>query len=181
MKVYSISKWTFFGICILILALPVSRHWKILTTGEKATGTVTEFTMIVHEDFTGDREIQYVSEIQFKSEDKILKVYGPSGYEYNTGRSIRLIYNPADPSEYCLLTFSGFYLNNYVILPIVLLIVWASFYLSFNLYSKKKRQSRSKDPAFSPSKTRKKSRTPGSSIVRNQGKLIMLGIAGFLF
>jgi len=162
MKVYSISKWTFFGICLLIVTLPLSRQWRLITGGERAIGTVTEFTMIVHENFAGEREIRYVSEVQFKSEGQILKVYGPSRYEYNTGRSIRLIYNPADPSEYCLLTFSGFYLNNYMILPIVLLIVWASFYLSFNSYTKKKRQSRSK----------------GSSLVRKQGKLILLGIAG---
>ena len=150
MKVYSINKWAFFGICLLIVTLPLSRQWKLIASGERATGTVKEFIMIVHENIAGEREIQYVSEVQFKLEGQILKAYGPSGYEYNAGRSIRLIYNPADPSEYCLLTISGFYLNNYMILPIVLLIVWASFYLSFNSYSKKKRQSRS----------------PGSSLVR---------------
>ena len=164
MKVYSISKWTFFGICLLIVTLPLSRQWKLITIGERATGTVTEFTMIVHENIAGGREIQYVSEVQFKSEGKIVKVYGPSGHEFNAGRRIRLIYNPADPSEYCLLTFSGFYQNSYLILPIVLLVVWVSFYLSFNSYSKKKRQSRSKDP--------------GSILVRKQGKVLMLGIAG---
>ncbi len=178
MKVYSISKWTFFGICLLIVTLPLSRQWKLITTGDRATGTVNEFTMIVHENIAGEREIQYVSEVQFNSEGKTLKVYGPSGYEYSAGRSIRLIYNPADPSEYCLLTFSGFYLNNYLILPLVLLIVWAAFYLSFNSYSKKKRRSRSKDLTFSPYKARKKPRSPGSILVRKQGKIIMLGMAG---
>ena len=162
MKVYSISKWTFFGICLLIVTLPLSRQWKLIASGERATGTVKEFTMIVHENIAGEREIQYVSEVQFKSKGQVLKAYGPSGYEYNAGRSIRLIYNDADPSEYCLLTFSGFYFNNYLILPIVLLVVWVSFYLSFNSYSKKKRQSRSKGPL----------------LFRKQVKLFMLGIVG---
>ncbi len=178
MKVYSISKWAFYGICLLILTLPLSRHWKLIATGERATGTVTEFTMIVHENIAGEREIQYVSEVPFTAEGLTHRAYGPWGFEYKVGRPIKLIYNPADPSEYCLLTFSGFYLNNYMILPLVLLIVWAAFYLSFNSYSKMKRQSHSKDLAFSPYKARKKSRTPGSIIVRKPGKIILLGIFG---
>jgi hypothetical protein len=156
MKVYSISKWTFWGICLLIVTLPLSRQWKLITSGERATGTVKEFTMIVHEDIVGVREIRYVSEVQFEAEGLTLKAYGPSGYEYELERSIRLIYNPSDPSEYCLLTFTGFYLNNYMILPLVLLIVWAAFYLSFNSYTKKKRSSSSQELTSSPYKSRKK-------------------------
>ena len=178
MKVYSISKWTFIGICLLILALPLSRQWKLITGGERATGTVTDFTMIVHENIAGERDIRYVSEVQFKADGKTHRAYGPSGYEYDVGRSIHLIYNPADPSESCLLTFSCIYMNSYMILPIVLIIVWAAFYLSFNSYSKKKRMRSTKEVAFSPHKARKKAHAPGSSLVRKQGKLIMLGIAG---
>ena len=38
MKVYSISKWAFYGICLLILFLPVSRHWRLLLGGATARG-----------------------------------------------------------------------------------------------------------------------------------------------
>jgi len=139
MKVYSISKWAFLGISILILTLPLSRHWKLFTLGESSTGTVTEFAMIVHENIAGERSIQYVSKIQFKVLDSIYFAHGPPSYEYEDGREMKLRYDPDDPTEYCLLTFSGIYLNNYVILPLVLITVWAAFYMSFNSYSRKKR------------------------------------------
>ena len=178
MKVYSISKGVFFGICLLILILPLSRQWKLITGGVRDSGTVTQFTMIVHENFTGEKEIRYVSEVEFNAAGKTYRAHGPSGIEYKVGRSIKLIYNPNDPSKNCLLTFTGIYLSNYLVIPLVLLIVWTAFYLSFNSYSKKKRQTRSKDLTFSPYKARRKAHTPGSSPVRKQGKLIMLGIAG---
>lgn len=158
MKVYSISKWAFLGICILILTLPLSRHWKLFILGESSTGVVTEFAMIVHENIAGERLIQHVSKIQFKALDSIYFAHGPPGYEYENGRKIRLMYDPDDPTEYCLLTFSGIYLNNYVILPLVLITVWLAFYLSYNSYSRKKRTRHAKDIAFSPYNPRKKAK-----------------------
>lgn len=140
MKVYKISKWAFSGICILILTLPLSRHWKLFTFGEITSGTVAEFDMIVNENIAGEREIQYVSKIPFKVQDSTYMAHGPSGYEYEAGRKIHLMYDPDDPSAYCLLTFSGIYLNNYIILPLVLLTLWAAFYMSFNSYSKSRKQ-----------------------------------------
>lgn len=140
MKLYSISKWAFSGICVLILTLPVSRHWKLFTLGEVGIGSVTEFAMIVHENIAGEKEIHYVSKIPFEVKDSTYVAHGPSGFEYDAGRKIKLMYDPGDPSEYCLLTFSGIYFNNYFILPLVLLTVWAAFYMSFNSYSKSRKQ-----------------------------------------
>lgn len=156
MKVYSISQWTFFGICVLILALPVSRQWKLLSSGKKTTGRVTEFSMVVRENMAGEREIQYVSKLEFKAGDRIYEAYGPAGYEYAAGREVKLKYNPADPTEHCLLTFSAFYLNSYLVLPLVLITVWGAFYLSFNSYSKNKGGRQSREVAFSPYGPRKK-------------------------
>lgn len=144
MKVYSISKGAFFGICLLILMLPLSRQWKLITGGVRSSGTVTQFVMIVHENFTGEKEIRYVSEVEFNTEGKTYKAHGPSGIEYREGRSIKLFYNPADPTKNCLLTFTGIYLNNYLVIPLVLLIVWAAFYLSFNSYQRKRSGSQRK-------------------------------------
>ena len=140
MKVYRVSKGAFAGICLLILTLPVSRQWKLISSGERAKGRVSQFTLIAHEDMAGVKEIRYVSEILFEAEGQEHKAFGPSGYEYKKGRNIRLIYDPDDPSEYCLLTFTGFYLSNYMVLPIVLLVVWAAFYLSFTSYTKRRKE-----------------------------------------
>ncbi len=140
MKVYSISKWAFYGICILILALPVSRHWRLLTDGKKATGTVIAYKRLLQENFNGDVTIEYASVIEFIAGDSTCLAKGPLNYEYNPGRTVKVMYDPQDPSTNCVLTFSGFYLNNYLVLPIILLVLWAAFYLSFNNYVKRPRR-----------------------------------------
>jgi hypothetical protein len=141
MKVYRISKWAFGGICILILLLPVSRHWRLLITGERTTGTVTQYVRQVMEDRQGDKYLKEASEIEFVADGVSHKTLGPENYEYKTGRSLKLIYDPEDPSHNCIVTFSGFYLSNYTVLPIILITFWYAFYLSFN-----KRRKRMKNP-----------------------------------
>jgi len=140
MKVYSISKWAFRGICILILLLPVSRHWQLLTTGKRATGTVTEYVRRMED----SRYPVEASEIEFLVEGQVRKAYGPANYEYDQGRNLRIIYDPKDPSRNCVASFSGFYLSNYSILPLMLITVWYAFYLSFNNYRKKRKGGRIK-------------------------------------
>jgi hypothetical protein len=137
MKVYRISKWTFGGICVLILLLPVSRHWKVLTMGERTTGTVTQMVRRVMENRAGDRYPVQASEIEFLVNDSLYLTYGPSNYEYKKGRRLTILYMRKDPSKNCIFTFTGFYLNNYVVLPLILLTVWYAFYLSFNNYYKR--------------------------------------------
>ena len=150
MKVYSISKWAFYGICLLILVLPVSRHWKLLTGGERTEGTVIEYTMTLQETRVGEKVLQYASEIHFQAGDSTCIAYGPIDLELTPGRIIRIRFDPEDPSDNCLVTFSALYLTYYTVLPIILLILWAAFYLSFNNYSKRFRASRSKDSPSSP-------------------------------
>ena len=140
MKVYSISKWAFRGICLLILLLPISRHWQLLTTGERTTGTVTQYGMRVVEDMMGERELVEASEIEFKVDSLTHKAYGPFSYEYSPGRTVTIFYNRKDPAHNCIFTFSGLYLTNYTVLPIILLTVWYAFYLSFNNYRKRRKQ-----------------------------------------
>jgi len=140
MKVYSISKWAFRGICLLILLLPVSRHWRLLSTGKRATGTVTEYVRRMED----PRYPVEASEIEFKVNGVSHKAYGPANYEYKQGRSLKLIYDPKDPARNCVLTFSGFYLSNYSILPLMLITIWYAFYLSFNKYRKKMKMPKGK-------------------------------------
>lgn len=137
MKVYSISKWTFRGICVLILLLPVSRHWKLLTTGSQTTGTVTQYTSRIVEDIMGERNLEQASEIEFTVDGVSHLTHGPKNYEYDVGRTLKVFYTQKDPSHNCIATFSGFYLSNYTILPMVLITVWLAFYLSFNNYRKR--------------------------------------------
>ena len=121
MKVYSISKWAFRGICVLILILPVSRHWRLFITGAKAPGTVTRMVIHAEESLVGEKEMVYVSEIGFEVDGATHKAYGPANYEYTPGRHITVFYDR----------------NNYTVLPVILLVVWAAFYMSFNNYRKK--------------------------------------------
>lgn len=137
MKVYSISKWAFRGICVLILLLPVSRHWQLLTTGGKAVGTVTQYTSRIVEDIMGERDLQQASEIEFIVDGVSHKTYGPKNFEYDTGRTLKVFYLRKDPSHNCVATFSGFYLTYYTVLPTILLTVWYAFYLSFNNYRRR--------------------------------------------
>ena len=144
MKVYSISKWTFRGICLLILLLPVSRYWQLLTTGERATGTVTQYVRRMED----PRYPVEASEIEFQVDGQTHKAYGPRNYEYELGRSLTIFYQRKDPTHNCVAAFSGFYLTAYAILPLILITVWYAFYLSFNNYRK-----RMKMPKGSAAKT----------------------------
>jgi len=144
MKVYSISKWTFRGICALILLLPVGRQWKLLTTGSKARGTVTQMVVIPQEVLGKVTKLEEANEIEFMVESISYKALGPLNYEYTPGRTIMVFYDRNEPSHNCIATFTGFYLSNYTILPIILLVLWAAFYLSFNNYQRKQRFNKSK-------------------------------------
>ena len=152
MKVYSISKWAFRGICVLILLLPVSRHWQLLTTGGKAVGTVTQYTSRIVEDIMGERDLEQASEIEFMVNGVTHKTYGPKNYEYNIGRTLKVFYLRQDPSHNCVATFSGFYLSNYTIIPSILITLWYAFFLSFNNYRRrmKKPKGQSKPQAKPP-------------------------------
>ena len=150
MKVYSISRWAFYGICLLILILPVSRHWELLLRGRTATGTVGPYERHLMERRIGEEEVEMANTIEFESGGVTYATRGPWNYEYRTGRTVKVRYDPQDPQRNCILTFSGLYLNNYSILPLILITVWAAFYLSFNNYRKKRRPGRAETPAFSP-------------------------------
>lgn len=139
MKVFSISKWAFSGICLLILALPVSRHWRLITGGNRTSGRVTAFITRTREAGDGTIYVEHVSEIQYQAGDRILTTYGPDGIEYRAGRNLVIFYSPENPGKNCIFTFSSLYLTDYSVLPLILLVVWAAFYLSFNDYSKKPR------------------------------------------
>jgi hypothetical protein len=138
-KVYSISKWAFYGICLLIILLPASRNWQLLLRGRTATGVTGAYEVFILEGRVGGDRMEYASNISFPCKGTTYITRGPLNYQYRPGRTVKVRYDPADPNHNCLLTFSGIYLNNYAILPLILLTVWGAFYLSFNNYHKKNR------------------------------------------
>ena len=137
MKVYRISKWAFGGICLLILLLPLSRHWKLLLRGDRTRGTVTSYARRFEEGRDHSRYPVEASEIEFKAEGNTCFTYGPANIEYKKGRQVPVFYNPEKPEVNCVATFSAIYLTNYLAVPMILLMVWSAFYLSFNNYQKR--------------------------------------------
>jgi hypothetical protein len=149
MKIYSISKFAFWGICLLILLLPVSRHWRLLSFGGKSSGTVLEYSLLLHEPRVGENTLHYANRVEFQVGDSACITHGPLDFEMRPGRSVRIRFDPANPSDCCLVTFASFYLHSYTTLTVCLLILWGAFYLSFNYYRKSSR-SGSRTPARSP-------------------------------
>jgi len=166
MKVYRISKWAFGSICLLILLLPVSRHWKLLTTGERTTGTVTGYNYRIWEDEKGEGYPVKASEIEFEVDARVYKTYGPDNYAYKQGRSLTIYYHPEDPAKNCVATFSGFYLNYYTAVPLVLLIIWYAFYLSFNNYRKRMKMPKIKGGTGSSTSSPKAFQDPGRRSIK---------------
>lgn len=177
MKVYSISRWAFYGISLLILLLPVSRNWELLLKGKTAPGEVQQFERFLLERRIGGDEVEMASTIEFESGGITYITRGPGNFEYRTGRMVKVIYDPKDPGRNCILTFSGFYLNNYTVLPLILITLWGAFYLSFNNYQKRKRSHRSATPAASSpyrshNTMRKKSKKSQKTITRASNRIL---------
>lgn len=149
MKLYSISKFIFWSVIVLILLLPVGRHWRLLSMGERVEGTVTAFEAQSKINMIGETELFYASEVQFMAGDSLVHTLGPVDHEMKTGRVIPVYYLQADPSQNCLFNFTCLYLTSYSILPVILLIVWYAFYLTYNNYHRENR-GKSHTPADSP-------------------------------
>lgn len=143
MKTYTISGWTFAVVCLLILALPLSRKWKLIIRGEKAGGVVSAYRPVVKEHADDSKTLDYASEVLFRAGDSTYVARGPESIRYKQGRRVTVLYDPEDPGRNSILTFSALYLSDYSALPLVLLILWGAFYLSFNNYS---RFARGRDP-----------------------------------
>lgn len=149
MKLYSISKILFWTVLVLIILLPLGRHWRLLSFGERTTGTAMEYTRFKKLNMYGEAQLIEATEVHFTVGDSLVKTRGPVDYAIEPGTSIRVYYNPNDPSDNLLFSFAAIYMSNYSILPLVLIIVWYAFYLSFNNYHRDK-YGESRTPASSP-------------------------------
>lgn len=149
MKLYSISKILFWTVMLLILLLPLGRHWRLLSFGERTTGKVENYTYYKKISMMGEDQMVEAAEVHFTVGDSIVKVFGPDDYFMELGRSIPVFYSQRDPSHHVLFTFACLYMRSYSILPLILIFVWWAFYLSFNNYHREK-HGESRTPASSP-------------------------------
>lgn len=150
MKTYRISSLTFVIVTLLIMVLPVSRKWRLILHGKKATGVVSVYKPVVRKNADDAKTLDYASEIRFRAGDSLHVALGPLGLKYKRGRTVGVLYDPDDPGRNCILTFTGLYLSDYSALPLLLLILWGAFYLSFNNYSKFARGADPGTPSGSP-------------------------------
>ena len=142
MKLYSISKLIFWGVMVLIVLLPLGRHWRHITFGERSTGTVMEYSSYFGENLYGEKEVFYASKIQFNTADGLVEIRAPTDTELKMGREFTVFYQAKDPSKNCILNFACLYTTSYSILPLILIFVWWAFYLSYNNYHKDKKGKR---------------------------------------
>ena len=149
MKLYSISKLVFGSVILLIILLPVGRHWRLLSTGVKTEGTVQDFLRHVDQNMFGESLMSNASEVNFLVGDSLYVTLGPTDHEMEKGKTIAVYYNRHDPSKNCLFNITCLYYTSYSILPLILLVVWYAFYLSYNNYQREKR-GKSHTPASSP-------------------------------
>ncbi len=148
-KLYSISKIIFWVVMLLILLLPLGRHWRLLAFGERTTGKVAAYIYHKKTGLLAEDQLVEASEVYFRAGDSIVKVFGPDDYLLEPGKSIRVYYSPRNPSDHVLFNFACLYMTSYSILPLILIFVWWAFYLSYNNYHREK-HGESRTPASSP-------------------------------
>ncbi len=139
MKVYSISKPAFWAILALILALPVSRHWRLISSGERTIGLVCRNDYLRKEGFDGSTRYILRSAIIYTAGDSSYTTYGPPYYAFEPGTRLKVIYQKNKPSKCCLWNFRGLYLKSYSIIVLTMICFWIAFYLSYNAYVNQKR------------------------------------------
>lgn len=70
--------------------------------------------------------------IQFLATDgKVIRFYGPENFDYPVGTILRIVYNPAQPTECIVFSFGAIYTGSKAIIPGVLFLLWVAFYLAF--------------------------------------------------
>ncbi len=129
-----ISKKKFLIITLLFAFIPISTHWKLFLFGKKATGIVIQHK--ISSPFFNNSEKYSLIEYKTQQGEKIL-IYGPEDVEYPVGKKIHILYLEKKPEKYVMLNGAGLLLTNKIILPLVALILWIAFYLSFGQETKR--------------------------------------------
>lgn len=119
-----ISRKKFLLITLMFLLIPLSANYRLLIFGEKTKGVVTE-----QKRASKNAETIY-SIIHFEAEGRYIDFIGPEDVKYPVGKEVTIFYNKKNPRKFIMFNVAGLVLNNKMILPGVLLIMWFAFYLA---------------------------------------------------
>lgn len=122
-----ISRRMFYFVSILFLLLPFSVNWRLFVFGKQTTG----FVVRVQRPIMGMQQSDSYSIIEFYTPEKTIEVFSPENVIYPVGKKLRIFYNPENPDNNILFTFTGLFFNKKAIFPFVFFMIWMAFYSSF--------------------------------------------------
>lgn len=128
-----ITRKKFLLITLMFLLLPISANYRLIFFGSKTTGIVVEQKHALN-----NTKNTY-SIIHFVADGRTIDFIGPEDVEYPVGKEVTIYFNPRNPQKFIMFNFAGLVLNNKMIIPGVLLIMWFAFYLAV-------RDSQSREP-----------------------------------
>jgi len=115
----------------MIILLPVTTQYRLLLFGNYTTGVVVgeEYVRTLGISALGPEKY---SVIQFSTADgKVVEFYGPENFDYQVGSILRVVYNPAKPTECMVFSLGALYTGRNAIIPGILFLLWMAFYLAF--------------------------------------------------
>lgn len=104
--------------------IPFSANYRLLVFGEKTKGVVTEQKKALE-----NSETVYCI-IHFEVKGNHINFIGPENLKYPPGKEVTIFYDKRNPRKFIMFNFAGLVLNNKMIAPGVLLIMWFAFYLA---------------------------------------------------
>jgi hypothetical protein len=134
-----ITRKQFFIITFLFLLLPFSVNWRLFLFGGQTKAIVIKKTLPVIENNYVPENIDKFSIIRYNVNGLEIEFLGPENIIYPIGKEFTVFYSKKNPKEYVLFSFSGLLMNNKMLLPFALFVLWISFYLTINKDYKKKR------------------------------------------
>ena len=127
---FKISRIQFWVVAFLLLLLPIASKYKLLVFGGKAEGVVVAQEKIAS-GFSRLSGYDTFAVIEFTTNSKTVRMYGPENFTYDLGEKLTVYYNKNNPKKCMVLNFAYLYTSSGAIIPFVLLLIWIAFYLAF--------------------------------------------------
>lgn len=121
----------FWFVTLMILLMPVTTQYRLLLFGNYTIGEVigNEYVRTLGMSAFGPDKYPV---IQFSTADgKVVQFYGPENFDYPVGSNLRVVYNPANPTECIVFSLGAIYTGRKAITPGILFLLWMAFYLAF--------------------------------------------------
>lgn len=121
----------FWFVTLMILLLPVTTQYRLLLFGNYTAGEVVGEVYVRNFGISAFGPDKYPV-IQFSTADgKVIEFYGPENFDYPVGAILRVVYNPAKPTECMVFSLGAIYTGRKAIIPGILFLLWMAFYLAF--------------------------------------------------